>query len=348
MLYLGVVGRAHSRPSPQGYAAVHALRLVAPTTEHTLLDESIAMLGEDFPPPAWSAAPAPQPVAAYLASDPWGSEIGLLVEYGGDEPHGLLAQVTYPGGTVVQTIGLVEPGTAQGWNDRLDQDEIPMPIAECPIEDVAGKLMAALRYSASLWPKHDDDGYIDLRALAAARCAAVLTADEDGAGPEWEPISEADEAALIDAFIRESGLPDDPATRSVASLCVDYGDGYIDGGLLAWSPGEVELFMVDLLPRKAMLDAEQGAAVPAVTRAWVQFALARAGLEQRWIEPVVAAVDEFADELVEALDDESAWGPSKQVLMELVERGVDISDLEALEAGIAAYNDEIDRRTRED
>ena len=101
------------------------------------------------------------------------------------------------------------------------------------------------------------------------------------------------------------------------------------------------------LKRKAMLDAEQAAAVPAVTRAWVQFALSSAGLEQRWIDPVVAAVDQFADGLADALEDESAWGPSKQVLTDLVERGVDISDMAELEAGIAAYNDEIDRRMRD-
>jgi hypothetical protein len=340
MLFLGVVGRAHNRPTPQAHVAVHALRLVAPASEYKLLDESIAMLDESFAAPTWAGTAPPEPVAAYVADDPWGSEQGLLIEYGGDDPHCLLAHVTYAGGTVVQTIGLVEAGTAQGWDERIAEDETPMPLVERPIEEVFGKLDAALRYSARLWPKHDDDGYVDLRALAAARCAAVLPNDIGEDASEWEPTPEAEQEVLIDDFIRESGLPDDFVTRSVAGYCIDYGDGYIAGGVLAWSPDEVELFLLDWLPRKTMLDAEQSAAVPAVTRAWVQFALTRAGLEQRWIDPVVAAVDECADEFAEANADEAAWGPSKQVLMDLVARGVDLSDPDELEAGMRAYNAE--------
>lgn len=342
MLLLGVVGRAHSKPTPQAHAAVHALRLVAAESEHKLLDESIAMLDEDFTAPAWAGTPQPKPVAAYLASDPWGSSHGLLIEFDGDDPHGLLVHVTYPGGTVVQTIAVVDPGTAQEWDKRIEEeeDEIPMPIVERPIEEVLGKLSAALQYSQSLWPKHDDDGFLDLRALAAARCAGVLPSDLDDDGQDWEPMSEADQETLIDDFIRASGLPDDHVTRSLAGYCIDYGDGYIAGGVLAWSPDEVELFLLDWLPRKTMLDAEQSAAVPAVTRAWVQFALDRAGMEQRWIDPVVAVVDACAEELGNALADESAWGPSKQVLMDLVARGVDLSDPDEVEAGIRTYNAE--------
>lgn len=347
MLCIDVVRHAQRKPSQATYTAIQALRLVAPPSEHEMLDESAEIFAEVFATPPWATTPRPEPAAAYVATDPWGSAVGLLIEYAGDDPHGLLTHVTYPGGTIVQTIGLVGPGAAQGWNDRLDEDEIPMPIVERPVEEVIGRLAAALRYSASVWPKLDDDGYVDLRALAAARCTAMQSNEDPDDGADWEPISDEERADLLEDFLRESGMPGDHVTRSIADYCISYGDGYIEGGVLAWSPGEVMLFMADWLPRKALLDAEQGAAVPAVTRAWVQFALARAGIEQRWIDPAVAAVDEYADELAEALEDDEAWGPGKQVLTELIERGVDITDPDELEAGIAAYNTEIERRRRE-
>jgi hypothetical protein len=341
-----VVGRAHSKPAPHRVAAVHALRLVAPPSEHKLLDESIAMLGEHFPPPRWAASEPPPPVAAYIARDPWGSEEGLLIEYGGDEPHGLLAQVTYPGGTVVRTIGLVEPGAAARWEETDRESEIPMPLVERPLEEVLRRLAAALRYTASLWPKHDDDAYVDLRALAASRCAAMAS-DEDEA-PDWEPMADAERASLIAEFLKEHGLPDDQVTRHVADLCIDYGEGYIADGVFAWSPAEVELFLVDWLPRKTILDAEEIGAVPAVLRAWVAFSLGRAGLEARWIELAVAAVDNYALEFAERSSDESEWGPSKRILAGFLQRGVDITDEDQLAAAIEEYNAEIDLRLQEE
>lgn len=338
VLILGVVGRAHTKPTAHGYAAVQALRLIAPASEVKVLDEAIELLTADFPQPRWADAEAPAPVAAYVASDPWGSEQMLLVEYGGDDPHGLLAHVTYPGGTTVQKIGILEPASAQRWNELAGEDGIPMPIAEQPIEQVLGKLAEALRRTGMLWPKHDDPDYVDLRALAAARCVTAAVTDADWL--EWEPISDDARAALLDDFARDSGLPEDTVARSVADCCIDYGDGYITGGVLAWSPGEVEMFLTDWLPRKVLLDPEQRAAVPAVTRTWVQFALTRAGVEQEWIDPVVAAVDEYAEDFALAYDDDSAWGPGKQIVADLLARGVDVTDKDQMEIAIREYNAE--------
>jgi hypothetical protein len=338
MLILGVVGRVHDKPSPHGYAAICALRLIAPADNVKVLDESIAMLGEDFPDPGWVGTDPPVPVAAYIASDPWGSEQMLLVEYGGGEPHGLLTHVTYPGGTTVQRIGVLDAGSAQRWTELTKGDAVPMPITEHPVEEVLAKLAEALRHTDMFWPKHTEPDYVDLRALASARCAAAGVTDQDA--PDWEPISDADRATLLDDFARDSGLPDNDANRIVADCCVDYGDGYLAGGVLAWSPGEVELFLTDWLPRKVLLDREQRAAVPAVTRAWVQFALARAGVAQRWIDPVVAAVDEHAEGFAASYDDESAWGPGKQIVADLIARGVDITDKDQMEIAIREYNAE--------
>jgi hypothetical protein len=334
-LILGVVGRAHNKPTPHGYAAVRALRLVSPAADVKVLDESIAMLGEDFADPSWVATEAPRPIAAYVAADPWGSTEILLVEYAGDDPHGLLAHVVHPGGTAILRLGILDPGSAQRWDEITRDAPIPMPLVERPIDEVLTKLAAALRRTMMTWPKNDDPDYVELQALAAARVAEVTVDSAD-----WEPISDAERASLIDDFFGRGGLPDDDANRIVADCCVDYGDGYIDGDVLAWSPEYVELFLLDWLPRKVLLSPEDRAAVPAVTRAWVQFALDRTGVDQQWIDPVVEVVDELAEDFAAAYDDDSAWGPAKAIVGDLVARGVDVADKDQMELAIREYNAE--------
>jgi hypothetical protein len=60
---------------------------------------------------------------------------------------------------------------------------------------------------------------------------------------------------------------DGDVVRSLADVLLDYGDGYIRSGPLAWRPGHVGLFMTNWVPRKAILDAEERIALPAVLRA---------------------------------------------------------------------------------
>jgi hypothetical protein len=124
----------------------------------------------------------------------------------------------------------------------------------------------------------------------------------------------------------------------LADLFCDYGVGYIRPGLLAWSPDWVGLFLSDWLPRKAFLNAEQRAALPDTLRRWLRFALHRRQVDPQWIEPVVAAVDRFLPELTAALDDESSWGPAKQIAAELTARGVDLTDKAAVDEVISELN----------
>jgi hypothetical protein len=100
------------------------------------------------------------------------------------------------------------------------------------------------------------------------------------------------------------------------------------------------MFLGDWLPRKAILDAGQREALPAALRRWVRFALQRRGVDPRWIEPVVAAVDEYLPMFTDAFDDERSWGPAKQIVAELTARGVDVTDRAAVDAAIGELNAE--------
>jgi hypothetical protein len=95
-----------------------------------------------------------------------------------------------------------------------------------------------------------------------------------------------------------------------------------------------------LLPRKAILDPADRAALPQVLRAWLKFALTRRGIDPEWISPVIAAIDISLPGLDDAIDDETAWGPAKQLANALIHRGVDFNDPDALNRAIRQLNAE--------
>jgi hypothetical protein len=221
-----------------------------------------------------------------------------------------------------------------------------MPLVELPVEAVLADLAAALRQTDMYWPRPDDEDFVEVRAVAWARSRKYLPAWPDA--PEL-PDAERQEligASLAEAFPAGDTAPGDlrgdradvEVARSLADLFCDYGAGYMTPGLLAWSPDWVGLFLIDWLPRKTFLDAEQRAALPDTLRRWLRFALTRRHVDPQWIEPVIAAVDTFLPEFTAALDDETSWGPAKQILAELTARGVDLTDKAAVDAVISELN----------
>jgi hypothetical protein len=326
---LEVVGRASTRPSPHGLAAVAALRRVAAPGELPLLDGTLEILSESQPAPRWFEVPAFEPVRAWRAVDVWDSEHVLFVQFAGRTPHTLMAQISLAGGVLVDKLGVLQPEAAETWDRLREPGEVPMPAVECPVDVALAELADALRTTDMTWPRHDDEDFIDLRALAWSRCRPYLPGFRD-----WQPMGDEERERLLDGFAPAG----DTVARSLADLLLDYGDGYMTSGPLCWSPEQVGLFLADWLPRKAVLDAEQRAGLPDVLRRWVRYALERRAVDPEWIGPVVEAVDTFLPAFAEAFDDTAAWGPAKQVAAELAARGIDLSDSEAVDGAIRGLN----------
>ena len=210
-----------------------------------------------------------------------------------------------------------------------------MPAVAAPASDVLAELAVALYRTDRTLPRQDDEGFVALRALAWSRCRAELPPN-----PPWDDMPEEERGRLVAAYLPESDLPDTDTIRSLANLFIDYGAGYIKAGPLAWSPDRVWLFLTDWLPRKAILDADERRELPEALRRWVRFALRRRGVEDRWVEPVVSAVDEHLQAFEDAFDDTATWGPAKALAAELERRGVDPSDRTATEEAVRALNAE--------
>nr|BFE63967.1 hypothetical protein GCM10020063_084930 [Dactylosporangium thailandense] len=92
--------------------------------------------------------------------------------------------------------------------------------------------------------------------------------------------------------------------------------------------------------RKAFLDADGRLALPDALRGWLRFALERRGVADEWITPVTAAVDTWLPQFEHAVDDETSWGPAKQIAAELKARGVDPRDSDAVDEVIGRLNAE--------
>jgi hypothetical protein len=268
----------------------------------------------------------------------------LFVEFAQEGPgrpaYTLLARALDVGGSFVDTLRLLEAGAAAAWDGLREPDEAPMPLVAAEVGDVLAELASLLRSSDMIWPRPQDDGFVESRALAWARCRAYLPP-----WPDEQPTGDEERDVLVEAFLREAsvpdeGLPDAEAVASLAHVFLDYGDGYLHARPLGWSPTAVMVFLVDWLPRKVALDAEQRVALPEALRRWLRFALARRGVAPEWIEPVVAEVDEHLEEFEEAFDDEASWGPAKQIVAELERRGVDLTDRESVDRGIRQLNAE--------
>jgi hypothetical protein len=71
----------------------------------------------------------------------------------------------------------------------------------------------------------------------------------------------------------------------------------------------VELFLLHWVPRKLSAEEIVLQRAPEVLRAWVPWASACAGLPTFLVEEALDAIDEIGDEALEALSDQSRWGP---------------------------------------
>ncbi len=265
-----------------------------------------------------------------LWSDPWGSMLTYVLHYVDPEPHVVIVPISTPGGVLVETLALGAAG--------LEVGELPdgqVLVGDVDGDEALAAVADALWQTDMYWPPNEDPDYVAWRGLVHWR-ASGRRVERD-----WEPLPDSERRALLYDFAAGHGksLGLDPGVVEVlADTFVDFGDGYVSQGVLGWSPGEVEVFMLHWVHRKVLLDAEAMEALPDVLAAWVAFALRRRGLSEEDVAPVVEAVEGLRDEYVEAAGD--ARGPAAQVMSRLLAAGVDLDDREAVADAVSAYNAE--------
>lgn len=317
-LVRAVAERARAKPAlPSAAAAAALARLLDPATPG--LGEALTGL----PPTPWPAATGWTPVRASRAVDVWGSGRGLLVQFDGPDPHVLLAILDDSAGRTVMGFDLLEPAGFEV--DRTSEDLAMGPAVECPVAGALADLADAMRATDRTWPRTDNPDYLELRALAWARCRPYLPE-----GPPYEPMPEAERAALVSAFVNFADVPDDRVTRYLVSRFVDFGDGWLPDGPLSWSPGAVVAFFQEELERGAPLEDEEFEELPDLLAEFVRYALTQRGVPERWIAETVEAVEEEAEAAEDGFDPEEAG----EIFSALLARGVDLNDEAAVERAL--------------
>ncbi|HET7396905.1 MAG TPA: hypothetical protein VFJ94_00145 [Intrasporangium sp.] len=327
-----VAERLTGEPGDAAYRALLALRTLTGPEDTAYIDELLAGHRHVLPAePPWAHPSVPQPREAWRVSDPWGSEISYVVAYDAPQPHELLAHVSTVGGLLVSETGLVQPGYVHELAGYLGEDAEAIEPGEALARIHDAITMTDLYFPPMWGPESAEARSV---VLARARPYAV----EHGA----PPIADDARRELLDAFALHAAqvVPSVPAevVEVLADTFIDFGDGYLPGGVLAWSPGEVERFLLDWVLRKVVLDPADWQALPDVLAAWVEFALRRRNLDEDDIAVVVATVGELTPEFRDAAGDESSFGPGAQVLRALQAQGADLTDRAALEQAVRAYN----------
>ncbi len=349
----GLIRRAAQRPSEDSMVAMRALASVAPEPYRTQAQRTADRLAsEGVHEPIWSRAIGQTAATgAWLSYDPVHDD-GVSVMVGFDGPAG------------ADTIGLYIDHNMGG----LVKDAfcLPTPVDEvveliragAPVEGVEYRAVdlteAAMRWQEALAitdmtvdPPIDDDVH-HLRALVLARLELLPSSDgatvddlerdedhrqdlldnfmvSDEAAPLWAGDGDGDEQQAMVAFL--------------ASQIISFSLDYVLGTPLRFSPVMAEIFCLDWAPRKIAADEEAFELLPEVLAAWVRFAGHRRGIPDQAIEEATSAVDAHAPEMIDLCEDPDTWGPAKTMVLAMQERGIDISDPEALDSFVAEVND---------
>ena len=300
-----------------------------------------------IPEPGWAAAVGrPEFLSAWAAADPYDDEVGysLTFRYEGRSPHTLMALYDEGLGGIIKDASVgqfaadVDP---RALFERRADDGVRVGDVDGAV--AAARIARAIATGDRFLDNDWTPDFKEVRALLLARTRLLLaapSADAPGA-----PDAKSREA-LAREFLADPLAPDLAATRAIVDQCLIARCDDGDGDPLRWSPVVVELFMLDYLPRKAVLSADEARAVPEVLTAWVRFALTRRGLEERWIVETEDTVRELAAEFVSAMGEPERFDPAGAVTAAMLAAGIDPSDdlaVDAWLAGLAVPPDERER-----
>jgi hypothetical protein len=135
-----------------------------------------------------------------------------------------------------------------------------------------------------------------------------------------------------------AGLADvDGVRRESVGYClgliVDFGQKR-GGDPLRWSPRSVELFLLDWVHQRAVLDADDRQLLPDVLGAWVSWSGRRLDLPIQAINETIATVRQLRPEFARLCETGERSSPAARAMAEMLAAGVDPSDPAALDAWI--------------
>jgi hypothetical protein len=302
--------------------------------------------------PAWlSALGAVRVTGGYAYGDRYGDQTSYLITYAyRDEPlggpeHAVVILVDHNLGLVKD---LVVAAPASAMLDRLREsvitDEAAMTwLAEVDPATVRAASAGYLRATDTVAELPESESLTSNWALVAARLAIVEGAPVPADVP---PAPEVDREALIAEFLnspeaRLAGLAGGSGERREAvtyslGLIIDFADTR-GGDPLRWSPRAVEVFLLDWVHGRAVLDSRDADALPDALGAWVLWAGRRLGLPDIALQATFDEVSAVRAEFARLCATGERQSPAVRATARLIAEGVDLADEQAVEAWLNTY-----------
>jgi hypothetical protein len=324
--------RAVAAVSPPEYAT--AARMAADRLAETGLHE-----------PAWAAdLGGAQPTAAALMyEEAFDDGMSVMVEFTAPnvETHTIGIYIDHNLGGLVKDVFLAGPlSEVRAQMSRTAPNQVGLAIRDLDLAEARARAEAAFYTLDHTWDPPVDEDVQPMRALIEARLR-LLPAGFELPDEYVEVTPEERDALLADFLSSPEGARwrGDEVAEDVAELAIDFGAGYNHGGPLRWSPVVVEIFMTSWLARKVTREPGFFEHVPDVLRDWVKYAGRREGVPSAPLSEAVAAVEDYRQEMLDAISDPEAWGPAKLLAVAALDAGVDLADPEQVERFIQRYND---------
>ncbi|SCL64832.1 hypothetical protein [Micromonospora chersina] len=184
------------------------------------------------------------------------------------------------------------------------------------------------------------------RALVGARLATLPGPALPAATADVPPLTDEVRTRLVRAFLGSPeavrfGL-DRVADGELASLhfclglLLDHAASFPDADPMRWSPTVAELFLLDWVHRRAVLDMDDAAMLPRVLRGWAAYAARQRGLPAAAATRTDEAVAEMVPEFARLYSTGERRSPATAAVAQLMADGVDPDDPVALDAWIEA------------
>jgi hypothetical protein len=306
--------------------------------------------------PSWTAQLGRvRPTGCYAYGDVYGDQTSYLVTYAYDDvddggpEHAIVALVDHNIGITKDIfVGTSAERILAQVRQMCAEDELTWFREEDPGR-LRGEVSRHLEITDGLSDLPSEGSLSTDRALAAARLALLPTTTTP-------PLSEPpllDSSDLVRDFLSSPeaarfGLDRVTADEELASLhfclslILDHAASLPEPDPLRWSPAVAGLFLLDWVHRRAVLDMDDAAMLPRVTRAWSAYATRRRDLP----EAAAAQTDEVVEEMIPEFARLYATGerrsPATAAVAQLISEGVDPNDTDAIDAWLEANRHRLD------